>query len=215
MPTNFSFEGLVPEFHNRGIHTLLTEIFEFRPQVTTRPERMAQGGWNDELNNFLMQGLEDLANTLERITWRDITIGKEQAEKNAADTGRSLKSDFSAQTINVQGILQPPGQTYKIAHDLSGAHVDYPQMTTENCPNAWFRNFITGLDGLAVEVSRLTSRNLPVTISANESAMIRARLIELYGLCQVKGGEPNRQDRPTGTLPSQEPAKLAAGQANA
>ena len=37
--------------------------------------------------------------------------------------------------------------------------------------------------------------------------MLHLQLIELYAICQNKGGEDNRQDRPTGTLPSQEPNK--------
>lgn len=210
MAANYSFDGLNLEFENRGIHTLLTEVFELRPQLTTRKEAKAQGGWTNELNTFLMDSLDKLADVLERITYRDPTIGKEQSQKNAADTSRSLKQETGATTINTQNVLQPPARTYRIAHDLTGAHPDFPQVDTKNYPNAWFRDFITGLDSFAVEASRLTSRSLPIVISQNESAMLRARLQELFAICTFKGGEENRSDRPTGTLPSQEPPKVAA-----
>jgi hypothetical protein len=52
-------------------------------------------------------------------------------------------------------------------------------------------------------------------ISQNESAMLRARLQELFAICQFKGGEANRSERPTGTLPSQEPPKVTPAAAPA
>jgi hypothetical protein len=54
-------------------------VFELRPQLTTRKEAKAQGGWTNELNTFMMDSLDRLADVLERITYRDPTIGKDQS----------------------------------------------------------------------------------------------------------------------------------------
>ena len=89
LPTNNSFEGIVPEFQNRGIHTLLTEVFEWRTQLTTRPECKAQGGWTDQLNDYLMEGLENLRETLERVTYRKPTQAKDTTEAQSQDTAHA------------------------------------------------------------------------------------------------------------------------------
>ena len=88
--------------------------------------------------------------------------------------------------------------------DLSGTDVDIPQLHPGNCPNDAARSFIAALDNLFVELTRVDSRHQPYSLTKYESVMIRSLLNVLYTLTQRKGGEVNRSDIPTGTLPSDE-----------
>ena len=92
-----------------------------------------------------------------------------------------------------------------VVWDLTGTHLDIPQMTPENCKNDAGRAFIAGLDRLFVELTRLDSRNQSQTITKYESVMMRNLLNELYTITQRKGGEINKSDISQGTLPSQDP----------
>ena len=53
-------------------------------------------------------------------------------------------------------------------------------------------------------MTRLDSRHQPYSITKYESVMMRSLLNVLYTLTQRKGGETNRSDIPTGTMPSDE-----------
>ena len=208
MPRN-TFEGMNKKFPNRGIHVLVTETLEWRIQMTTRPERKTSGGWDNAINEFMMQGLEDASATVERITYSPTSTSKEELEQRAADTSRTLKADYDGKSINSDNTVMPPAPDDEVAYDLSGAHPNFPQPTSDEFPNAFFRAFVKGLDGFIVDATRLTSRNLPATISKFESVILRNRLNELYAICQEKGGEEKRKDIPTGTLPSQEPQQTS------
>ena len=89
--------------------------------------------------------------------------------------------------------------------------MDLPQLAPQNCPNDYSRTFVAALDNFFVELTRLDSRHQPYAITKYESVMMRSLLNVLYTLTQRKGGEVNRSDVPTGTLPSEEGGTFRAG----
>lgn len=200
-----SFTGANQEFQNRGIHFMLAEIMKFRKQLTVRPEFKGQSGWNDALHNYMVEELEKLADSLETITYHPDAVSKDELEEQAADINRTLADDFNAAALSADNVLLPSSTVRRIPWDLTGADPDCPQVTVENCPNDIGRAFIVGLDELFVLLTQLDSRFQPTTITKQESTMVRAHLNMLYTLCQRKGGEVNKSDIPTGTLPSQMP----------
>ena len=207
MPTSQnSFTGANLDFPNEGIHFLLAEVIKFRKQLTVRDEFRSQSGWQDNLNHYMVKELEKLADTLENITYYPDDITQEDLEMQAADTTRSLSDDFNERALSSDNVLMPVGLSRQVVWDLSGAHPDLPQPTQDLYPNDDARSFLKGVDKLFVELTRLDSRFQSQTITKYESVMIRAIMNTLYTITQRKGGEVNKSDIPSGTLPSQDPA---------
>ena len=205
-----TFTSANMSFPNDGIHFILAEIMKFRKQLSLRPEFRSQSGWSDALNNYMVEELERLGDTLENITYNPDDIDKNILEQQAGDTKRTLAEDYNSKALTADNLLLPAVPDRPIVWDLTGNDVDIPQPTVENCPNDFGRSFITGLDRLFVNLTRLDSRFQPQTISKYESAMLRTQLNALYTICQRKGSEVNRSDIPTGTLNSQNPATFLA-----
>lgn len=199
-----TFTGANLEFPNMGIHFMLGEIMGFRKQLTTRPEFKSQAGWTDALNAYMVEELERLSNTLESITYYPDEVSKDELELQASDSTRSLADDYNERALTVDNVLLPASPVTPIVWKLDGSDVDIPQMTPANCPNDYGRAFISGLDRIFVNLTRLDSRFQPHTITKHESVMVRSLLNILYTICQRKGGEVQKPDVPTGTLPSQE-----------
>jgi len=207
-----TFTGANMAFPNKGIHFVLAEIIKFRKQLTERDEFGSQSGWSDALNSYMVKELEKLADTLENITYLPDDKTQEQLEAEAADSSRSLVDDYTGgQPLTSDNILMPTGPVREVVWDLSGQDPDLPQMTPSNCPNDMARSFVTALDNLFVQLTRLDSRFQTQTVTKYESAMMRALLNELYTITQRKGGEVNRSDIPSGTLNSQEPNTFQGG----
>lgn len=201
-----TFTGSNLEFTNTGIHFILAEIIKFRKQLTVRDEFKAQSGWDNAMNHYMVTELEKLADTLENITYNPDEVTQEEIEAQAADTTRSLADDYNERALTSDNLLMPVGPKIKVVWDLTGGDLDLPQMTPANCPNDAARTFISYLDRFFVELTRLDSRHQAQTITKYESAMMRSVLNTLYTICQRKGGEDNKSDIPTGTLPTQESA---------
>ena len=200
-----TFTGANLEFPNLGIHFMIAELVKFRKQLTVRQEFRSQSGWDNALNSYLVDELERLADTLENVTYNPDVVPKEALLTQAADTTRSLSDDYNAYALSHDNVVMPTGRPRKIVWDLTGNDPDIPQLTVDNCPNDSARSFVTQLDNVFVEMTRLDSRFQPQMITKYESVMMRAMLNTLYTITQRKGGEPNRSDIPVGTLPSQEP----------
>jgi len=200
-----SFMGTVMEFPNQGIHFMLAELIKFRKQLTVRDEFRAQSGWSNPLNVYMVDELEKLADTLENITYNPENVTQEELEARAADTTRSLAEEYTVTSISTDNILMPTAPVRNVVWLLDGTDPDIPQLTPATCPNDAGRGFIRGLDDFFVSLSRLDSRHQAMNITKYESVMMRAKLEVLYALCQRKGGEVNKSDIPTGTLPSQDP----------
>lgn len=201
-----SFSGANLNFPNEGIHFLLAEVVKFRKQLTVRDEFRSQSGWQDSLNNYMVNELEKLADTLENITYNPDPITQEVLESQAADTTRSLSDDYNEYALSSDNVLMPVGVSRNVVWDLSGSDPDMPQATTDKFPNDDARSFIKALDKMFVELTRLDSRFQSQTITKYESVMMRSLLNTLYTITQRKGGEVNKSDIPSGTLPSQEVA---------
>lgn len=199
-----TFDGANLEFQNRGIHFMLGEVIKFRKQLTVRPEFKGQSGWTDALNAYMVEELEKLNLTRSSITYNPDEKSKDDLEAEAADTTATLADSFNARALSIDNTLLPSYKSARVVWDLSGADMDIPQITPLNCPNDVGRAFITGLDELFVMLTRLDSRFQPATITKQESDMVRSHLNMLYTLTQRKGGEAQKSDIPTGTLPSQE-----------
>mgnify|MGYP001432998214 FL=1 len=200
-----TFTGANLEFPNLGIHFILAEIVKFRKQLTVRQEFKSQSGWNNALNRYMVTEVEKLGDTLENITYNPDTLTLEELEAQAGDSTRNVSDDYNELALTQDNVLMPVGVNRKINWDLSGADVDIPQLQPGNCPNDAARTFTTALDNFFVELTRLDSRHQPYSLTKYESVMMRSLLNVLYTLTQRKGGEANRSDIPTGTLPSDEP----------
>jgi hypothetical protein len=208
-----TFLGANLEFPNLGVHFLLAEIVKFRKQLTVRQEFRSQSGWNDGLNRYMVTELEKLADTLENITYNPDSFTLEELEAQAGDTSRSLDEDYNEYALTQDNVLMPVGVNRTLSWDLTGTDVDMPQLSPQNCPNDYARTFVAALDNFFVELTRLDSRHQPYAITKYESVMMRSLLNVLYTLTQRKGGEVNRSDVPTGTLPSDEGGTFRAGRA--
>lgn len=204
-----SFSGANVDFPNEGIHFLLSEVIKFRKQLTVRDEFRSQSGWHDSLNNYMSTELEKLADTLESVTYNPDQITQEELEAQAADTTRSLADDYNTRALTSDNVLMPVGVSRRVVWDLTGTDPDIPQTSHVTYPNDDARSFVKGLDKFFVELTRLDSRFQSQTITKYESVMMRSLLNTLYTITQRKGGEVNKSDIPSGTLPSQDPGTFA------
>jgi len=204
MAADNTFTGANLEFPNLGIHFILAEIVKFRKQLTVRQEFKSQSGWNNALNRYMVTEVEKLGDTLENITYNPDTLTLEELEAQAGDSTRNVSDDYNELALTQDNVLMPVGVNRKVNWDLTGADVDIPQLNPGNCPNDAARTFTTALDNFFVELTRLDSRHQPYSLTKYESVMMRSLLNVLYTLTQRKGGETNRSDIPTGTLPSDE-----------
>ena len=206
MAAENTFTGANVEFPNLGIHFILAEVIKFRKQLTVRQEFKSQSGWNNALNRYMVTEIEKLGDTLENITYNPDVLTLEELEAQAGDSTRSLSDDYNELALTQDNVLMPVGVNRKVTWDLSGADIDIPQLDPSNCPNDAARSFTAALDNFFVELTRLDSRHQPYSVTKYESVMMRSLLNILYTLTQRKGGEANRSDIPTGTLPSGESA---------
>jgi hypothetical protein len=204
-----TFRGANLEFPNLGVHFMLAEIIKFRKQLTVRQEFRSQSGWNDSLNRYMITEIEKLGDTLENITYNPDDLTLEELEAQASNTTRSVADDYNDLALTQDNVLMPVGVNRNIVWDLTGADLDIAQLDPSNCPNDAARSFVTALDNVFVELTRLDSRHQPYSVTKYESVMVRSLLNVLYTLSQRKGGEANRSDIPTGTLPSDEGATFA------
>ena len=206
MAADNTFKGANTEFPNLGIHFILAEIVKFRKQLTVRQEFKSQSGWNNALNRYMVTEIEKLGDTLENITYNPDNLTLEELEAQAGDSTRNVADDYNELALTQDNVLMPVGVNRKVTWDLTGADVDIPQLMPSNCPNDAARSFTAALDNFFVELTRLDSRHQPYSLTKYESVMMRSLLNVLYTLTQRKGGEVNRSDIPTGTLPSDEAA---------
>ena len=204
MAAQNTFKGANTEFPNLGIHFILSEIIKFRKQLTVRQEFKSQSGWNNALNRYMVTEIEKIGDTLENITYNPDALTQEEIEAQAADTTRSVADDYNEVALTQDNGLMAVGGNRTVPWDVWGTDVDIPQLHPGNCPNDAARSFIAALDNLFVELTRVDSRHQPYSLTKYETVMIRSLLNVLYTLTQRKGGEVNRSDIPTGTLPSDE-----------
>ena len=206
MAADNTFTGANLEFPNLGIHFILAEVVKFRKQLTVRQEFKSQSGWNNALNRYMVTEIEKLGDTLENITYNPDVLTLEELESQAGDSTRNVADDYNELALTQDNVLMPVGVNRKVTWDLTGADIDIPQLHPGNCPNDAARSFTAALDNFFVELTRLDSRHQPYSLTKYESVMMRSLLNILYTLTQRKGGEVNRSDIPTGTLPSSESA---------
>lgn len=206
-----TFHGANMTFPNLGIHFILAEIIKFRKQLTVRQEFKSQSGWDNALNKYMVTELEKVADTLENVTYNPDEMPQEVLEVQSADTTRQLSDDYNVNALAHDNVVMPTAPPKSVVWDLSGSDPDIPQMTPDNCPNDYARSFITALDRLFVALTRLDSRFQPMMVTKYESVMMRNMLNTLYTITQRKGGETNRSDIPTGTLPTQEDETYSNG----
>ena len=210
-----TFTGTVLQFPNRGIHYMLAEVMTLRKQCVLRDEFKSLTGWNDSLNEYLQTGLEKIAATVKRVCYSPSGVDpvevRAQRIAQAKDTTTGLKEVFDGKSINSDDIVMPNlPLTKEVSYDLTGVDPDYPQPTPDRIPNDTARAFVVGLDYLVVMATNLDSRTQPATISAFECAQLLAMLNELYALTELKGGEKNKSDAPTGVPMSVRPSTFNA-----
>ena len=179
MTVENSFRGAnLSGIANKGVLALCTEVLKFRKQLTLRSELREQSGWNDELNAYLTDSLNALCETLEGVTYT------------------AMQQPVAT--------LMPSPIPVTFPYVLDGSHPDYPQLDAEAYQNDWLKMFIWELDHTFAEATRLDCRHSGYTVPKTQSVMIKGMLNNLMQIVQAKGGEGNRVNTPTGTLPSQE-----------
>lgn len=205
-----TFTGHVPEFPNKALHAIISEVLTFRKQLTVRPEFTSQSGWNDPLNAYMKKNIEKIAHTVVRVAHDisegtgELTLARRIAE--AKDTGTTAASQVDADSINTDDlVMSAPVINRPLPYNFTGSDKNLPQPTPEKIPNDWARSFICDLDALVVQITNLDSRSQAATINAPEVAQLQATLNELYMICLLKGGEANRTEIPTGVLPNEMP----------
>jgi hypothetical protein len=189
---------------------LLGSVMKFRKQLTVRTEFRQQSGWNTQMNEFMIDGLKELDAHIRRITYNPDATALDKQKEQAADTTRTPASDFTAKSLNVDNVLPPAGIARPIVHTLDGSDPNVPQPDPADFPNDHGRLFISTLDNFFVTATRLDSRFDPDLITKYEAAMMLGILNSLYTITQVFGGESNRVDTPTGTLPADDPKTFNA-----
>lgn len=204
-----TFDGYHPSFENISLHYVLAKIIKFRKQLTVRSDIKSQSGWDDSLNSYMIAQLQAIAHTVKRITYNPSPDSREVLEAEAADTTKDLYDVFDEKSAATDDILMPSGPAREVTWDLAGGDIDIPQLDEHNCPNDILRGFITGLDDLFVQATRLDSRFLRDYVTKNDGKILQSYIDRLFTICQVDGGEANRSDIATGTLPSQEPGTVA------
>ena len=117
------------KFRNATIHFIVTEAIKFRKQLTVRPEFKQQSGWDNALNQYMVDELEKLADTLENITYNPSDKTKEELESDSADTSNSLARDYAAgvYSIHSDNVVMPKSVERELDWDLTGADPDIPQ----------------------------------------------------------------------------------------
>ena len=103
--------------------------------------------------------LEKLADTLENITYNPDSFTLEELEAQAGDTSRTLNEDYNEFALTQDNVLMPVGVNRTLSWDLTGADMDMPQLSPQNCPNDYARTFVAALDNFFVELTRLDSRH--------------------------------------------------------
>lgn len=207
-----SFTNLNPKFANVGIHFAVDEAMKFRMQLTKRNEFKSMSGWNDAMNRYMQTELEKMNQTLSRMTYNPDGDTQEDLEAQAADTTRTLKDEFNAVSMRHDNVLGPVPLEREVEYDFTGADPDIPQPTKDVYVNEVARNFIQMLDRYIVELTRLDSRHEYDMITKYESRMMKDQFLNvLWTLTEVKGGEVNRSDIPSGVLNKDEPSTFNAG----
>lgn len=239
IPIKNSFSGMYLVFPNPGIHSLVATTFKFRRQLTVRTELKQASGWGNELNVFLMQGLNELRTHTNRITYNSANVtqnkigndasdpknvnldpgsvgGNDMTQEKiltqAADVLSTLQRQFDDAAPSVDNLLMMPMSNRQVMDVLDGSNSDMPQLDLTNAKNDHLRAFVLGLDNFAVQATRLDSRNdSSGTIGKYESAMMQGLLSDLWTICQVFGGQARRVDTPAGVMPNDEPNTFMAG----
>lgn len=200
-----TFKGARLEFANLGIHFLTSEIIKFRKQLTVRQEFKSESGWDNAMNEYMIRELNKLRDTIENIAYNPSKKPLEELKAEAADTTRTVQEDYDETSISSDNLLMPVAATRPIIWDLTGTDVNLPQIDEVSHPNDAARAFITTLDHLFKESTRIDSVEQSLTITKYEATMLITYLNVMFTICQRKGGEKNRSDIPTGTLPADEP----------
>src|SRR3990172_11451734 len=102
-----TFKGANLVFPNRGVRTLLAEVMKFRKQLTKRDEFRSQSGWANALNQYMVEELNKLSDTLESITYSPDADDLDELESQASDTTRTLEDDYNERAISSDNVLMP------------------------------------------------------------------------------------------------------------
>lgn len=201
-----TFKGTVLSFPNNSIHLMLNKIMTFRIQLVQRPEFRSQSGWNDAMNKYMQDSLEKIHDLIQVNTVKKGVKTQEELEAEVSDTTKTLAESYDENTFAQDEILGGAHFDKPIVWDLSGADVNIPQPTVENFPNGDARAFITQLDYMFRQLTRLDSRFNSAGIEKYDSTIIVTSFLEpLWSSTMRFGGEVNRVDTPEGVLPSDEP----------
>lgn len=210
-----SFSGAVMQIGNAQIHLLLAEIINFRKQLTARPEFKSQSGWNDSLNAYMLSALQQIQGTLNDATYKPnptTIVGNASAANNPPASGQG---QTQPNTITPENVVLPSSYQGNVRWDLSGNHADIPQVTPTTMPNDFARMFITMLDQLFVQLTRLDSRHQAFSITQYEGAMMNAIINQLFSLLKSYGGSQAQIATPNGVLPSMESSTFQSGNSSA
>ena len=213
-----SFAGTRLTIGNSGVRSVISEVMQFRTQITRKDELRSVGGWSDALNNMLAEYLGSIRTTLALVTddprvpsggpASSVSSSPDQAarqaerEAAAADESATLRGLFGdSRAVSTDDVQMPASATVALPYDFSGANSDIPQMSDPKFKNAFLIQFVTVLDMTVRDLSNLASATYGNVIPRDQSAMIHSRLEEAFAILEHKGVRRNAPKIADGTDP--------------
>jgi len=213
-----SFAGTRKMIANSGIRSIISEIIQYRIQVTRTDEIRSVGGWSDALNHLLAEYLQAIRNTMAICTDDpadapatekdevESSAGQGQRQDDretaAADETLRLREIFPASNpVSTDDVQMPATAAMTLPYDFSGRSQNLPQMSDEKFQNAFLIQFVTVLDMMVRDASNLSCATYGNTIPRSQSAILHSRLEEAYAILAHKGGRANMPMIPNGTDP--------------
>jgi len=205
-----SFTGLRQNVGNYSCRALIAEIQAFRAQLILKGEFDQASGWDDPLNQWMVEELGRIRETA-AVTATSPMGAVDQAARNAqrktdaADETQTLKDRYIAgDPITADDQMMPSAPMRPLPYDFSGADPKIPQMHGKK--NYALVSVVNELDYACVLISKLDCQGSGYTIPPHQSSMIVSKLDSIYTICEIKGGTSHRRDIADGTNAVQDAA---------
>ena len=155
------------------LHAFIDKVIQTRQQIAVSQEVNKLNGWEDPLNNWMMQEFAVLTGDLDQM----LALSSESVPMSAM---------FAHTTV---------------AHDLTGRSKNLRQPTQYAVRNVGLRNICTLLDHLAVQCTHFDSRWGQSGINQMEHDQAETFLTRTFGICRTHGGRANLRPLISGVLP--------------
>lgn len=189
-----TFTMLRTTFSCEGIHVVLNDgIIPLRKELMKRTEGGGQTVVSEALRTTMMKGVDYIGKRVQEFTDNlsladDVTLAErvkreEDYVAKATNKGTTIES-LAREAGHTQSdeLLQAAGESvHTVSFDYTGeTDLDMAQPTPDRVQNPMLREFVVGLDYLAVAMSNSHSADNPKTILATEAALWISQLANLH-----------------------------------